>query len=83
MLNPPRCLMTILFGAMSGFGFYSVSVPAVRVGAWAMHYVMPESERTVFKTDRIAVADTFADRWLFTYQMARGGRVHISEELCL
>jgi hypothetical protein len=66
MFNPPKFLTTLFLGAVSGLGFYSVSSPATRLGAFVMHYFLPspeKSESTVHKTDRRDVADTFKDRW--------------------
>jgi hypothetical protein len=57
-----------------------------------MHYVMPaaeSSENTAHKADRLAVADTFDDRWsdfaAMKRALAQHGRVQItdSQELCI
>jgi hypothetical protein len=66
MFNPPRVFATLFLGAVSGLGFYSVSYPVARLSAFATLYFLPSSENTgstVHKADRLAVAETFEDRW--------------------
>ena len=66
MMNPTRFATTLFLGAVSGVGFYSVSLPAARLGAVALRYFVAEqepNESMVRKTDRRDVADTFENRW--------------------
>ena len=80
MFNPPRALATLFMGAVSGLGFYAVSYPVTRLSAFATLYFLPSSENagsTVHKADRLAVADTFEDRWPHAAQSAsaRDGQI--------
>lgn len=66
MFNQPRVFTTLFLGAVSGLGFYSVSSPVTRLSTFATHYILPSSEKsgsTIYKADRLAVDDTFEDRW--------------------
>jgi hypothetical protein len=73
MSQPTKILATLLLGAVSGLGFYSVNSPVTRLSTFATQYFFPsvaESERggsSVHNTDRgVAlrdVADAFEDRW--------------------
>jgi hypothetical protein len=66
MINPTRFATTLFLGAVSGVGFYSVSLPAARLGAFAMRYFVPEQENNESrfkKADRRDVPDTFESRW--------------------
>jgi hypothetical protein len=73
MSQPSKVLATLLLGAASGLGFYSVSSPVTRLSAFATQYFFPsfaESGKggsSVHKTDRgVALRDAtdqFEDRW--------------------
>jgi hypothetical protein len=66
MFQQSKVLTTLFFGAVSGFGFYSVSYPVTQLSTFATHYFLPSSAKdgsTVHKMDRFAVADTFEGRW--------------------
>jgi len=87
MFNPPKVLTTLFLGAVSGFGFYSVSSPVTRLSTVALHYFVPSPEKsgsTAHKTDRVAVADTFEDRWPSAVQSAsaKGGQMQIIASNC-
>jgi hypothetical protein len=73
MSQPSKILATLLLGAVSGLGFYSVSSPITRLSAFATQQFFPsfaESDKggsSVHKTDRGVAArevtGEFADRW--------------------
>jgi hypothetical protein len=43
MYFPQRFVTTMFFGAVSGFGFYAVSVPTTRMSTFAVQYFFPTS----------------------------------------
>jgi hypothetical protein len=71
MYQPPKILATLLLGAVSGLGFYSVSSPVTRLSTFATQRLFPSLAQnagsSVHKTDRgvavRGVADAFEDRW--------------------
>jgi hypothetical protein len=83
MSQPSKILATLLLGAASGLGFYSVSSPVTRLSTFATQYFFPSfavSEKggsSVHKTDRgVAwrdVADAFEDRWPRLSQLSPRG----------
>src|SRR5229473_4606229 len=84
MSQPSKILATLLLGAVSGLGFYSVSSPVTLLSTFATQYFFPsfaESEKggsSVHKTDRAValrdVADQFEDRWPRLSQLSPRGR---------
>jgi len=84
MSQPTKILATLLLGAVSGLGFYSVSSPVTRLSAFATQHFFPsvaESETggsSVHKTDRgVALREVtgeFADRWPRLTQLSPTGR---------
>jgi len=89
MFNQPRVFTTLFLGAVSGFGFYSVSAPVTRLSTFATRYFLPSPENsgsTVHKADRVAVDDTFEERWphFVTVQSAsaRDGHTQIMASSC-
>ncbi len=83
MSQPTKILATLLLGAVSGLGFYSVSSPVTRLSTFATQHFFPsfaESEKggsSVHKTDRgVAlpdVTDEFEDRWPRLSQLSPRG----------
>ena len=83
MSQPSKILATLLLGAASGLGFYSVSSPVTRLSAFATQYFFPsfaESEKggsSVHKTDRgVAlrdVTDQLENRWPRLSQLSPRG----------
>ena len=83
MSQPSKVLATLLLGAASGLGFYSVSSPVTRLSAFATQYFFPsfaESEKggsSVHKTDRgVAlrdVTDQLENRWPRLSQLSPRG----------
>jgi hypothetical protein len=83
MSQPSKILATLLLGAVSGLGFYSVSSPVTRLSTLATQHFFPsfaESEKggsSVHKTDRgVAVREVtgaFEDRWPRLSQLSPGG----------
>jgi hypothetical protein len=83
MSQPSKILATLLLGAVSGLGFYSVSSPVTRLSTFATQYFFPsfaefeKGESSVHKTDRgVALRDVtgeFEDRWLQLSQLSPRG----------
>ncbi len=82
MSQPPKILATLVLGAVSGLGFYSVSSPVTRLSTFATQYFFPSFAESggssVHKTDRgVAlrdVNDQFEDRWPRLSQLSPTGR---------
>jgi len=84
MSQPTKILATLLLGAVSGLGFYSVSSPVTRLSAFATQQFFSsfaESETSgssVHKTDRgVALREVtgeFEDRWPRLSQLSPRGR---------
>jgi hypothetical protein len=82
MFQPSKILATLLLGAVSGLGFYSVSSPVTRLSTFATQHFFPsfaeKGGSSVHKTDRgVAlrdVADEFEDRWPRLSQLSPTGR---------
>ena len=82
MSQPPKLLATLVLGAVSGIGFYSVSSPVTRLSTFATQYFFPSFAESggssVHKTDRgVAlrdVTDEFEDRWPRLSQLSPTGR---------
>jgi hypothetical protein len=83
MSQPSKILATLLLGAVSGLGFYSVSSPVTRLSTLATQHFFPsfaEAEKggsSVHKTDRaVAVREVtgeFEDRWPRLSRLSSGG----------
>ena len=82
MSQPSKILATLVLGAVSGLGFYSVSSPVTRLSTFATQYFFPSfaesAGSSVHKTDRgVAlrdVTDQFEDRWPRLSQLSPTGR---------
>ena len=84
MSQPSKILATLVLGAVSGLGFYSVSSPVTLLSTFATQYFFPSfagSEKggsSVHKTDRAValrdVTDEFEDRWPRLSQLSPRGR---------